>query len=70
MKTRQEIYDIVFKKYRMWLGHEYTEDKKNRLSNIYAVQNTERIYQSQFDSDNNVLFMLSFLYRIYNEKDA
>ena len=51
MKTRRKIYEAIVREQKIFyetIYPEYTEDKGNRLANITAVHNTERMYQMQF----------------------
>ena len=56
MKTRRKIYEAIVREQKIFyetIYPEYTEDKGNRLANITAVHNTERMYQLQFHRKEN-----------------
>lgn len=47
MKTRKEIYELlVAKEYQLW-RHPLSHAQALRRGNIYAVKNTERVFQQQ-----------------------
>jgi len=53
--NREEIYNQLVKDHKIWLAAgAYTDDKKNRLANLYAVKNTEIVFLKQKE-DNSPL---------------
>ena len=69
IKNRREIYKLLYnfmkKEFsnpsKYWLRYNQNltiQDNASRMANIYAVQNTEKAYQSQFSKKSEIAFII------------